>query len=165
MEEERRARARDGDTAESPRKGKAPRLEQPAAALEADSLRGGAAALEASDPGEDPGDWEVVAIRDTDGEECDHNICNKDEINVIVSTIAAMGDDPMCGHRMCRTTGRHLMMVCSECDLYFCIEGSSANKAKPLGHIREHAFLKAHWVALRVSYAQDLLDPRWLLAY
>uniref|UniRef100_A0A0E0LX55 Ubiquitinyl hydrolase 1 n=1 Tax=Oryza punctata TaxID=4537 RepID=A0A0E0LX55_ORYPU len=152
MHLEKKARARDGDVdaAERRRKGKAPCLEPPAAAADAEagpSRGGGRVSLEATDPSEDPGDWEVVAIRDTDGEECGHISCDMDEIADIESGMAARGD-PMCEHETCLATGSHLVMVCPECGWCFCI-GGLANRAKPRGHIREHAYRRAHWVALR----------------
>uniref|UniRef100_A0A0E0CE86 USP domain-containing protein n=1 Tax=Oryza meridionalis TaxID=40149 RepID=A0A0E0CE86_9ORYZ len=156
MYSEKKARARDGDgdrdAAERRRKGKAPCLEPPptpprsaAAAAEAGPSRGGC--VPSRDPLEDPGDWEAVAIRDTDGEECGRFSCDMDEIADIEMGMAARGD-PMCEHEACLATGSNLMMVCPECGWCFCV-GGLANRAKPLGHIREHAYRRAHWVALR----------------
>ncbi|XP_052164869.1 ubiquitin carboxyl-terminal hydrolase 2-like [Oryza glaberrima] len=155
--EKKKARARDGygdrDAAER-RKGKAPCLEPPptppramaaAAAAEAGPSRGGC--VPSRNPLKDPGDCEAVAIRDTDGEDCGHFSCDMDEIADIEMGMAARGD-PMCEHETCLATGSNLMMVCPECGWCFCV-GGLAHRAKPLGHIREHAYRRAHWVALR----------------
>uniref|UniRef100_A0A0E0AXY3 Ubiquitinyl hydrolase 1 n=1 Tax=Oryza glumipatula TaxID=40148 RepID=A0A0E0AXY3_9ORYZ len=158
--EKKKARARDGDgdrdAAERRRKGKAPCLEPPptppramaaaaAAAAEAGPSRGGC--VPSRNPLKDPGDCEAVAIRDTDGEDCGHFSCDMDEIADIEMGMAARGD-PMCEHETCLATGSNLMMVCPECGWCFCV-GGLAHRAKPLGHIREHAYRRAHWVALR----------------
>ncbi|KAF0898182.1 hypothetical protein E2562_001826, partial [Oryza meyeriana var. granulata] len=141
MEEEKRARAGNRATAECPRKGKAPRMEPPPVVLDADdSGCGGNSSLEVSDP-------TLAAIRDTDGEECEHMICKGHDIAEIVSKIASSEGTTMCEDETCLATGSHLMMVCSECDSHFCI-GRSADKARPRGHIGEHALLDGHWVAV-----------------
>uniref|UniRef100_A0A0D9XA15 USP domain-containing protein n=1 Tax=Leersia perrieri TaxID=77586 RepID=A0A0D9XA15_9ORYZ len=140
-------RVRAVEIAEDPWKGKAPRLELPAAVVEIGSSSGGQTALDASD---DPRDSvAAMAIRDTDGERCKHINFTTDEIETILSTIdAEIARAPICEDEICMAKGSRLVMVCPECDWYFCI-GGKANRAKPQGHIREHAFEKAHWVALR----------------
>uniref|UniRef100_J3MUM2 Ubiquitinyl hydrolase 1 n=1 Tax=Oryza brachyantha TaxID=4533 RepID=J3MUM2_ORYBR len=158
--EEKRVRTGDRATTESPRKEKSPRMGAPPVMLDAgeprcgmetlptfleadDSECGGAASLKVSGSR----DTLIVAIRDTDGKQCEHMICTEHDMEEVVSKIASSKGELMCEDETCLATGRHLMMVCSECDCHVCI-GRSANKAKPQGHIREHALLDGHWVAL-----------------
>uniref|UniRef100_A0A0E0CE91 USP domain-containing protein n=1 Tax=Oryza meridionalis TaxID=40149 RepID=A0A0E0CE91_9ORYZ len=77
---------------------------------------------------------------------CHHHSFDTEDIFIIKDFVESEKGDPMCDIETCLTTGEHHMMVCSECKGYFCIE--PATKAKPQGHIREHALLQEHWVAV-----------------
>uniref|UniRef100_A0A0D9XA12 Ubiquitinyl hydrolase 1 n=1 Tax=Leersia perrieri TaxID=77586 RepID=A0A0D9XA12_9ORYZ len=77
---------------------------------------------------------------------CTH-ACDKDDVATIVQLIESTVDAPMCDEEMCQITDGHNMMMCLECNWYYCI-GGPANKANPQGHIRQHAFLEWHWFAL-----------------
>ncbi|BAT06354.1 Os08g0527300 [Oryza sativa Japonica Group] len=77
---------------------------------------------------------------------CHHHSFDTENIVIIKDFVESEKGDPMCDNETCLTTGEHHMMVCSECKGYFCIE--PATKAKPQGHIREHALLQEHWVAV-----------------
>uniref|UniRef100_A0A0E0QLI1 Ubiquitin carboxyl-terminal hydrolase n=1 Tax=Oryza rufipogon TaxID=4529 RepID=A0A0E0QLI1_ORYRU len=161
MEEEKRARAAEKDRAivRSPRKGKAPRIESPPAVLDADdSGWGGDASLEVYR------EAAAVATRGVGGggERCEHMTCSEHDVAEIVSKIASWGD-PVCQDETCMCTERHLMMVCVECDMHFCI-GRFAKKSKPRGHIEEHAFDDGHPVALwyedpYTGYCFECEDP------
>ncbi|KAG8048024.1 hypothetical protein GUJ93_ZPchr0008g11963 [Zizania palustris] len=130
MEECKRARA--GDIAVFPRK--APRLVLPAAAGEADSGRADASSLEVSNPWEDE---KAVGLASGAGiERCEHFMWDQDDIDKTVAMVRLGEHAPICSHYLCDIIEERNIMVCLECDSYFCFD-----------HTLMHASDTQHWVA------------------
>ncbi|KAL5222676.1 hypothetical protein ABZP36_027389 [Zizania latifolia] len=85
----------------------------------------------------------------TDSENCEHFSCDKEEIDMILSEINSSKNAPACHHHGCPITGKTQIMVCTECNMYFC--GRAGANKRPMGHARRHAQKLQHWVGLWYS--------------